>query len=52
VIEGLGTGGGHTLMAGGRVPLDGQPPRDVERELRRRFLRQLDREGLEGAKLI
>jgi nanoRNase/pAp phosphatase (c-di-AMP/oligoRNAs hydrolase) len=52
VIEGLGTGGGHTLMAGGRVPLDGQSPRDVERELRRRFLRQLDREGLEGAKLI
>ena len=52
VIEGLGTGGGHTLMAGGRVPLDGHSPRDVERELRRRFLKQLGREGLEGAKLI
>ena len=52
VISGLGTGGGHALMAGGRVPLDGQFPRDLVRELRRRFLKQLAREGLEGAKLI
>lgn len=51
-IEGLGRGGGHALMAGGRVPLEGQSPRDVVRGLRRGFLKQLAREGVEGAKLI
>jgi nanoRNase/pAp phosphatase (c-di-AMP/oligoRNAs hydrolase) len=52
VVEGLGTGGGHELMAGGRVPLDGESPRDVVRELRRRFLRQLGKDEETGQKLI
>lgn len=52
VVTGLGTGGGHGMMAGGRVPLDSQSPRDVVRELRRRFLRQLGRDESKGEKLI
>ena len=52
VVGGLGTGGGHSLMAGGRVPLDGNSPRDVVRELRRRFLRRLGQDEREGEKLI
>jgi hypothetical protein len=52
VVTGLGTGGGHGLMAGGRVPLDSQSPRDMVRELRRRFLRRLGHEESEGEKLI
>lgn len=52
VVEGLGAGGGHNLMAGGRVPLDGQSPRDLVRELRGRFLRRLGREESQGEKLI
>jgi nanoRNase/pAp phosphatase (c-di-AMP/oligoRNAs hydrolase) len=52
VVEGLGTGGGHALLAGGRVPLDGRSLQDVVRTLRRRFLRQLGREGVEGRKLV
>jgi nanoRNase/pAp phosphatase (c-di-AMP/oligoRNAs hydrolase) len=52
VVDGLGTGGGHGLLAGGRVPLDARSPQDVVRALRRRFLRQLAREGYEGKKLV
>jgi len=52
VVEGLGTGGGHELMAGGRVPLDGESPRDLVRELRRRFLRELGKDVEVGQKLI
>jgi len=52
VVEGLGTGGGHGLLAGGRVPLDARPLQDVVRTLRRRFLKQLAREGYEGKKLV
>lgn len=52
VVGGLGTGGGHSLMAGGRVPLDGNSPRDMVRELRRRFLRRLGQDDREGEKLI
>ncbi len=51
-VSGLGTGGGHGLMAGGRVPLNGQSPRDVVRELRGRFLRLLGRDESNGEKLI
>ena len=52
VVEGLGTGGGHELMAGGRVPLDGESPRDLVRELRHRFLQQLGKDEETGQKLI
>jgi nanoRNase/pAp phosphatase (c-di-AMP/oligoRNAs hydrolase) len=52
VVEGLGTGGGHSLSAGGRVPLLERSPRDLVRELRRRFLRRLDKEEVAGDKLI
>jgi nanoRNase/pAp phosphatase (c-di-AMP/oligoRNAs hydrolase) len=52
VVDGLGTGGGHGLLAGGRVPLDARSPQDVVRTLRRRFLRQLAKEGREGKKLV
>lgn len=52
VVEGLGTGGGHSLMAGGRVPLDGESPRDLVRRLRRRFLRRLEKDEGSGEKLI
>ncbi|TKJ29954.1 MAG: hypothetical protein CEE40_06610 [Chloroflexi bacterium B3_Chlor] len=52
VVSGMGTGGGHDLMAGGRIPLDDQSPRDVVRELRRRFLARLEREESEREKLI
>jgi nanoRNase/pAp phosphatase (c-di-AMP/oligoRNAs hydrolase) len=52
VVEGLGTGGGHGLLAGGRVPLDARSPQDVIRTLRRRFLKQLAKEGQDGKKLV
>jgi nanoRNase/pAp phosphatase (c-di-AMP/oligoRNAs hydrolase) len=52
VVTGLGTGGGHGLLAGGRVVLDGQSPRDMVRQLRRRFLLRLGREESDGEKLI
>jgi len=52
VVEGLGTGGGHSLMAGGRVPLDGESPRDLVRRLRRRFLTRLEKDEGSGEKLI
>jgi len=52
VVDGLGTGGGHGLLAGGRVPLNARSPQDVVRTLRRRFLRQLAKEGREGKKLV
>lgn len=52
VVEGLGTGGGHSLMAGGRVPLRESSPRDLVRELRRRFLRRLGKDEAAGDKLI
>ena len=52
VVEGVGTGGGHGLMAGGRIPLSGQSPRDVVRELRSRLLRLLGRQATQGEKLI
>ncbi len=52
VVEGLGTGGGHSMMAGGRVPLDGRSPRDLTRQLRGRFLSRLERDEASGEKLI
>lgn len=52
VVGGLGTGGGHSLMAGGRVPLEGRSAGDVIGELRRRFLRRLGQDDREGEKLI
>ena len=52
VVSGLGTGGGHGLMAGGRVPLDGESPTGMIRRLRRRFLRRLGRDGEEREKLV
>lgn len=52
VVEGLGTGGGHSLMAGGRVPLQESSPRDLVRELRHRFLGRLGRDESSGQKLI
>jgi hypothetical protein len=39
-------------MAGGRVPLDGESPRDLVRRLRRRFLRRLEKDEGSGEKLI
>ncbi len=52
VIGGKGMGGGHGLMAGGRVPLDGQSPTKMVRGLRAAFLQRLERDGLDGQKLI
>jgi len=52
VVSGLGTGGGHGLMAGARVPLDGKSATAVVRKLRRRFLRRLGRDGLAREKLV
>jgi nanoRNase/pAp phosphatase (c-di-AMP/oligoRNAs hydrolase) len=52
VVRGLGTGGGHGLMAGGRVPLDGQSRTGMIRRLRHRFLRRLGRDGQEREKLV
>jgi nanoRNase/pAp phosphatase (c-di-AMP/oligoRNAs hydrolase) len=57
VVEGLGTGGGHSMMAGGRVPLDGRSPRDLTRQLRGRFLSRLGKDEVgkdeaSGEKLI
>lgn len=52
VVQGLGTGGGHSFMAGGRVSLGAESPRDVTRQLRRRFLRELDKDEGSGEKLI
>jgi nanoRNase/pAp phosphatase (c-di-AMP/oligoRNAs hydrolase) len=52
VVQGLGTGGGHSFMAGGRVSLGTESPRDVTRQLRRRFLKELDKDEGSGEKLI
>jgi nanoRNase/pAp phosphatase (c-di-AMP/oligoRNAs hydrolase) len=52
VVQGLGTGGGHSFMAGGRVSVGTESPRDVVRQLRRRFLKELDRDEGMGEKLI
>ncbi len=52
VVEGLGTGGGHGLMALGRIPLDGKSTAAVVRRLRRRFLRRLGRAGQAREKLV
>lgn len=52
VVRGLGTGGGHGLTAGGRVPLDGKSPAGMVRTLRRRFLRRLGRDKLPREKLV
>jgi nanoRNase/pAp phosphatase (c-di-AMP/oligoRNAs hydrolase) len=52
VVSGLGTGGGHGLMAGGRVPLDDKSRTGMARTLRRRFLRRLGRDGHAREKLI
>jgi nanoRNase/pAp phosphatase (c-di-AMP/oligoRNAs hydrolase) len=52
VVQGLGTGGGHGFMAGGRVSLGTESPRDLTRQLRRRFLKELDRDEGRGEKLI
>jgi nanoRNase/pAp phosphatase (c-di-AMP/oligoRNAs hydrolase) len=52
VVQGLGTGGGHSFMAGGRVSLGAESPRDMTRQLRRRFLKELDKDEGIGQKLI
>ncbi len=52
VVRGLGTGGGHGLMAGGRVPLDGRSPAGVVRKLRNRFLSRLGRNAQARQKLV
>ncbi len=52
VIGDLGTGGGHGLMAGARVPLDDKSPRSVVRTLRQRFLSRLGRDGQAREKLV
>jgi nanoRNase/pAp phosphatase (c-di-AMP/oligoRNAs hydrolase) len=52
VVSGLGTGGGHGLMAGGRVPLGAESPTGMIRRLRHRFLQRLGRDGEEREKLV
>lgn len=52
VVEGLGTGGGHGLMAGGRVPLDDKSPAGLARQLRDRFLGSLGRKEVPREKLV
>ena len=52
VVDGLGTGGGHGLMAGGRVPLDDKSPRGLARQLRDRFLEHLGKEEVPREKLV
>jgi len=38
VVAGLGSGGGHEMIAGGQIPLGETPPEDVARTVVRRFL--------------
>ncbi len=42
IVDGLGTAGGHGTMAAGNVPLRGQDPEELARQLNRRILRFLD----------
>jgi nanoRNase/pAp phosphatase (c-di-AMP/oligoRNAs hydrolase) len=41
IVGNLGTAGGHSIMAGGNVPLGGQPPDRMALELNQRVLRYL-----------
>jgi nanoRNase/pAp phosphatase (c-di-AMP/oligoRNAs hydrolase) len=52
VVQGLGTGGGHGLTAGGRVPLDERSPLGLVIQLRGRFLDRLGRKGAAREKLV
>jgi len=52
VVQGLGTGGGHGLMAGGRVPLDGSSSQGPTKELRARFLKLLGKDLSLRQKLV
>jgi nanoRNase/pAp phosphatase (c-di-AMP/oligoRNAs hydrolase) len=38
VVDGQGTAGGHGIMAGGQIPLNGRNPEELARELTRRVL--------------
>jgi nanoRNase/pAp phosphatase (c-di-AMP/oligoRNAs hydrolase) len=52
VVRGLGTGGGHGLLAGGRVPLNSTSQAELTRRLRDRFLLHLERDEQAREKLI
>jgi nanoRNase/pAp phosphatase (c-di-AMP/oligoRNAs hydrolase) len=52
VVNGLGSGGGHGLMAGGRMPLKGRSASQMVRKLRLRFLERLGRKEGAGDRLI
>lgn len=53
LVEGLGTGGGHSAMAGGQIPLgDGSLARLIELELKRRLLRALRIRDRAGTPLV
>jgi nanoRNase/pAp phosphatase (c-di-AMP/oligoRNAs hydrolase) len=55
VIEGLGTGGGHSMTAGGQVrpmPADRQGQADIEKILINRLLKRLDCESSEPLPLV
>ncbi|MDH4207282.1 MAG: DHH family phosphoesterase [Anaerolineae bacterium] len=52
IVEGLGTGGGHGLMAGGRVLLNDKSPAGLARQLCDRFLESLGRTKAPREKLV
>jgi nanoRNase/pAp phosphatase (c-di-AMP/oligoRNAs hydrolase) len=53
LVDGLGTGGGHSAMAGGQIPLgDGSLARLLELELKRRLLRALHIRDRIGTPLV
>jgi nanoRNase/pAp phosphatase (c-di-AMP/oligoRNAs hydrolase) len=41
VVRGLGKAGGHGMMAGGKVDLNGQPAQELEALIQERFLKAL-----------
>jgi nanoRNase/pAp phosphatase (c-di-AMP/oligoRNAs hydrolase) len=52
VIGEEGSAGGHGMLAGGHIKLDGQEPAVLERELERRILQALDISELDGTPLL
>jgi hypothetical protein len=52
VIDGLGTGGGHGVMAGGQVSLDGREPAALEETLVARFLQVMGEAGTPPVELV
>jgi nanoRNase/pAp phosphatase (c-di-AMP/oligoRNAs hydrolase) len=55
LVKGLGTGGGHSAMAGGQIPLNSNTTNSAKAmsdEIRKRYLRILKKDARKGASLV